>query len=114
MKVELSKRRKDRVALVDAFGADYAGREGFADGGGGVVEAEGLVPDGIEMGASVEENIHVDRTGGGKGSVGFGPEGREEDGIMQQMREDPEGDFMGVVVDAGDKLARPGCIEAVF
>lgn len=102
IEVELPEWRDDHVARVDALGADDAGGEGLTDGGGGVVEAEGLVPDGVEVGAGGEENIHVDRTGGGAGGVGFGSEGGEESGIVQEVREDPEGDFVGVVVDAGD------------
>ena len=101
MKVELPERREDRVPLVDAFGANDTRGEGFADGGGRIVEAKSLVPDGVEMGAGVEENIHVDRTGRGAGGVNFGTEGREKGWIVQQVREYPEGDFVSVVVDSG-------------
>ena len=102
VKVKLPERRQDRVALVDAFSADDARRESLAYGGGGVVKAEGFVPNRVEMGASIQENRNVDRTRGGAGRIGFGSEGSKERGIVQQVREHPEGDFVGVVVDSGD------------
>lgn len=101
IEVELPDAREDGITRVNDLRADDAGSESLADDGGVIVEAEGLVPKSIEMGAAGQENVHVDGSGGGEGGIGLSTEGIEKGRIMQEVREDPEGDFMGVVVYAG-------------
>ena len=60
------------------------------------------MPDGVEVGARVQEAFHVEDARSGEGGVCFATDSGEKGQIVQEVSENPEGDFVGVVVDSED------------
>jgi len=64
-------------------------------------EAQELVVERGEQRAVLERMRHVGATGGVEGGPGLGLDGAEEGGVVQEVGEAPEAEFVGVGVDAG-------------
>jgi hypothetical protein len=56
---ELAEGGDDFLSFGNLFAADNGVDHGFAGDGGAVVDAEDFVPDGVELGAFVEEAVHI-------------------------------------------------------
>ena len=80
--VKLPKGSEDRIARMDSLGGDNAGGKSLANKRSGVIATKCFVPNSVEMGASGQEKVHVDYTGGRAGGVRFGAEGCEEGSIV--------------------------------
>ena len=78
---------------------DLGGDDARADGRVG--EAQELVVERGEQRAVLEQVRHVEAAGGVEGGLDLGFDGAEEGGVVQEVGEAPEAEFVGVGVDAG-------------
>lgn len=88
-----------------AADGDFGGDDARADGRVG--EAQELVIERGEQRAVLEQVRHVEATGGVEGGLDLGLDGAEEGGVVQEVGEALEAEFVGVGVDEADLAVTP-------
>lgn len=101
VEVELAVGDEDEGTGLEGFVADDCGGIDAAGGLRGYGEAEDFVEQGFEAGAGFCEAGEVDHVAFfGDGAVGFLLDGGVEGGVVEEVGEEPEAEFVGVCVDA--------------
>jgi hypothetical protein len=98
--VQLPVRHEQLAAGAEQLAAD-GGFGGDVRADGRVGEAQELVVERGEQRAVLEQVRHVEAAGGVEGGLDLGLDGAEEGGVVREVGEAPEAEFVGVDVDAG-------------